>query len=719
MRRRAKILRLVLTAALLLMIGRLGWFQATQAEEVLAREEARRLQEASLRPVRGPLLDRNGRPLAVSIPQRNVVASPFHMEARNFARVAASLAPLLGQDAAELEQLLHENQDSQYLVLARNVDLATADQIAALVLPGISLQETSQRVYPQGDAANQIIGYLNSEGEGAYGLEAQYEEALRGRDGFVRAELTYDNAPILGTVRSSMPAEDGLTVVSTIDIYLQRAFEEALDEVIEREDARRAMAVALDVHTGEILALAMRPGADLGDRSSWVKEDGTLDVERLTNWAVMPLPPGSSFKTVTTAIALEEGLLDLSTLIPDSGQIEIDGWTIWNWDRVVHVEPQMRTIGQLLQTSSNVGLIHVGQRIPHETFQRYLQAFGFTEPTGLDFPHESAANGLTGWEEKRPVDWANMYIGQHLEVTPLQMVRAGAVFANGGKLVRPHLVREIQNAAGETVWKAPTEPLRTVISEQTAAEMRQLMVDIIEEAYTQARVPGYTAGGKTGTAQKYEGGREKERGLGDFLGFAPASDPRVAMFILIDEPKPPGYGGTIAAPLFAKLMPEVLRALGVPPDNPATAPETGADPAEGASGEEDEEPVRVVLPDARFLPVDWAVQRLSDAGLQPRPSGEGAVVVAQSPAPGAEAEPGSEVELVLGPLGADTVALPDFSGLTLADAGRLSAELGLLLKQGGGAGFVVEQSPAPGTAVPPGSVVTVRLSTVRLSTVRP
>lgn len=709
MRRRAKILRFVLTAVLLFMVGRLGWFHVMEAEEVLAREEARRLQEASLAPVRGALLDRSGRPLAVSIPQRNVVASPFHMEARNFARVAESLAPLLGQDAFELERLLRENPDSQYLVLARGVDLATAEEIAGLMLPGISLEETSQRVYPQGEAANQIIGYLDADGVGVYGLEAQYEEALRGRPGFVRAELTYDNAPILGTVRSNIPAEDGYTVISTIDIYLQRTFEEALDEVIAREDARRALAIAMDVHTGEILALAMRPGADLSDRSSWVKEDGTLDVERLTNWAVTPLPPGSSFKTVTTAIALEEGLIDLTTLIPDSGQIEIDGWTITNWDRVVHVEPQMRTIAQLLQTSSNVGLIHVGQRIPHETFQRYLQAFGFTEPTGLDFPHEAAANGLTNWEEKRAIDWANIYIGQHLEVTPVQMVRAAAVFANGGKLVRPHLVSEIRDANGETVWKAPTEPLRTVISEQTAAEVRQLMVSVIEEAYTQAKVPGYTAGGKTGTAQKYEGGREKERGLGDFLGFAPATEPRVAMFVLIDEPRPPGYGGTIAAPLFAKLMPEVLRALGVPPDDPEEVAEPQVEPA----GEKAQEPAKVAVPDARFLPADWALQRLRDAGLQPKVSGEGKVVTAQKPAPGAEAAPGSEVELTLGPLGGETVTVPDFSGLTLADAGRLSAELGLLLKQGGGAGFVVEQSPAPGTAVPSGSVITVRLSTAR------
>ncbi|MEW8979532.1 MAG: penicillin-binding transpeptidase domain-containing protein [Symbiobacterium sp.] len=710
MRRRAKLLRTLMVAALLAMIGRLAWFEVMNAEDVLARAEARRLQEASYPPVRGALLDRSGRPLAVSIPQRDVVASPYHMEARNFARVAEVLARLLGVDAASLEQQLRENEDSQYLVLARGIDLETAEKIQAEALPGIALTETSKRVYPQGEVANQVIGYLNAEGVGVYGIEAQYEEALRGKEGYIRAELTYDNAPIVGTIQTITPAEDGLTAVLTIDAYLQQVFEEALDEVIEKEDAKRALAIAMDVHTGEILAMAMRPGANLNDRSTWVKEDGTLDAERLTNWAVTPLPPGSSFKTVTTAIALEEGLLDLNTLIPDSGQLEIDGWTIWNWDRAVPLEPRLMTIAELLQTSSNVGLIQVGQRIPHETFQRYLQAFGFTEPTGIDFPHESAANGLSNWEEKREIDWANMYIGQHLEVTPLQMVRAAAVYANGGKLVRPHLVRELRDAGGNVVWTAPTDPVRTVISEQTAAEVRELMVSVIEKAYRQAKVPGYTAGGKTGTAQKFEGGVEKERGLGDFLGFAPASNPRVAMFVLIDEPKPPGYGGTIAAPLFAKLMPEVLRSLGVPPDDPESQPQPEARPADEKPAQE---PEKVAVPDARFLPESWAVQRLVDAGFTAKLTGEGTVVVKQSPAPGTKLEAGSGVELTLAPLDATEVTLPDFRGLTLADASRLAAELGLSLKQAGGAGFVAEQSPSAGTKVAAGSVVTVSLSTVR------
>lgn len=706
MRRRTLILRILVTLGLLLMVGRLAWFQVVKAEEVLTREDASRLQREALMPVRGAIVDRSGRYLAVSVPLRNVVASPFHIGRENFAMVAKGLAPLVGKSTAELEALFEENAESQFLPLAKGIDLATAGKVQELRLPGIALVETTQRTYPQGDTANQLIGYLDSEGKGAYGLEAQYEDELRGKEGYVRAEMTYDNAPIEGTIKSQMPAEPGLKLTATIDAFLQQTFDEALDEVIAKEDAKRALAIAMDVETGEILAMSMRPGADLSDRSTWLKPDGSLDVDRLTNWAVTPLPPGSSFKTVTTAIALEENLIDPTTTIYDSGHLEIDGWTIYNWDRSVPVEPKPMTIAELLQTSSNIGLIQVGQRIPHEKFQRYLEIFGFTDPTGLDFPHESAATGLWNWEEKRDIDWANMYIGQHLEVTPLQLLRAVSAIVNDGKLVQPHLIREARNDKGEVVWSASTEPLRYVVSKQTSAEMRELLVSVIEKAYTLARVPGYTAGGKTGTAQKFENGKEKERGLGDFVGFAPASDPRVAMFILVDEPKPPGYGGTIAAPLFAKLMPHALRTLGVAPDIPPEDREAEESVSTSSAA-------KVAVPDVRHLPLSWAEQRLRDAGLAVKTSGEGWLVAEQSVQPGQGLEAGGAVELRLEAQGPGGVKLPDFRGLTLVDASRLAAELGLSLKQAGGSGFVVEQSPAVGVAVEPGSVVSLKLSDVR------
>ncbi len=692
---------------MLIMAGRLAWVQVVRAEEIVAREEQYRLQREALVPLRGALRDRNGRPLAVSLPTRNLVASPKDMEAKNFKRVAEALAPLLGQSAAEIEQKLAERPDSRFAPLAKGLDLKTAEQIQQLNLPGLTLLASSDRKYPQGSTANQLIGYLDYEGAGAYGLEAYYEKELKGQEGFVRAEMTYDQVPIEETVKSRVDSKPGLDLTLTIDAQLHQTFEAALARVVKEQEAKRGLAIAMDVKTGEILAMAMAPGADLSDRQSWLTPDGKLDDARLTNWAITPLPPGSIFKTITTSIALEERAIDLNTTIMDSGSLVIDGWKITNWDQIIPLEPKAMTIAELLQNSSNIGLMQVGQRIDRNAFVNYLRSFGFMETTGLDFPGEYPANGLSGFDEKLDIDWANMYIGQHLEVTPIQMVTAVAAIANDGWLVKPHLVREMRTPEGDVVWKAPTGSLRQPISTQTAKEVQELMVSVVEEGTgSAARVSGYTVGGKTGTAQKITGG--KERGLvADFVGFAPAEDPRVALMILIDEPKPPGYGGQIAAPLFSELMPHVLRTMGIAPASEEQAVTT--QPAESAV------PVaeQVKVPDLRYIPLAWAEQKLKDAGLALKPAGEGPVVIAQSPIPGAVLKVGSEVELTMGAQPADKRQVPDFRGLTLGEATRLAGELDMTLKQAGGSGFVVEQEPLPGGTLGAGDAISVRLSPTR------
>lgn len=693
------------------MAVRLAWFQVVKAEDVVAREEEYRIQKQSITPVRGALKDRANRYLAVSIPVRTVVASPFDMEPENFAMVAGELANFLPMKAEEIEARFAAAPKSRYVVLLEGLDLDTAGKIEEKTLPGIHLVPGARRVYPQGSAANQLIGWLTFEGDGAYGLEQHYNAQLKGKQGFVRAELTHGNTPIEGTVKSQIAPEPGLDLTLTIDTYLNQTFEAALDRVVKEQEAKRALAIAMDIHTGEILAMAMRPGADLSDRKTWFTPDGKLDYDRLGNWALSPLPPGSIFKTITTSIALEERAIDLNTLISDTGKMTIDGWTITNWDQYIPVEPKAMTIAELMQNSSNIGLVQVGQRIPRETFVKYLEGFGFMGTTGLDFVGEGGAIGLENFEDKSAIDWANMYIGQHLEVTPLQMVRAVAAIANGGQLVKPHLVKEMRTPEGELVWQADTSPVRQVISAQTAKEVRDVMVSVIEKGTGgEAKVPGYWIGGKTGTAQKYEGGKEKARGVADFIGFAPASDPQVVLMVLIDEPKPPGYGGMIAAPLFGELMPHVLRALAIPPDKPVDP--NKAEAAAQAAAQAAINAQRPV-PDVRFLPVAWAEQRLKDAGFAPKRVGEGALVAEQSVGGGGTAKAGAVVELKLAARPADKLQVPDFRGLTLAEANRLAAEVGLTLKQAGGSGFVVEQSAAVGTQVAPNAVVTVRLSPVR------
>lgn len=707
MRRRAMTLRALVALVLLAMAGRLAWFQVVKAEEVVTREEEWRLQRESITPVRGALKDRVGRYLAVSIPTRNVIASPYHIGSKNFQTVADELAKHLPLTAAEIQKAFQEKPSSQFLVLMKGIDLQSATRIEEQSLPGISLLPAARRTYPQGMTANQLIGYLDFEGNGAYGLEARYNNELKGKEGFVRAELTHGKTPIEGTVKSQVAPEPGLDLTLTIDAYLQKTFEEALDRVMKEQDAKRALAIAMDVKTGEILAMAMRPGADPGDWKTWLGADGKPDYGRVNNWAVTPLPPGSIFKTITTAIALEERLIDLNALITDEGKMVIDGWVVTNWDRFIPVQPKPMTIAELLQTSSNIGLIKVGQRIPSETFVKYLRGFGFMEATGLDFNHEDGAVGLAGFDTKSRIDWANMYIGQHLEVTPVQMVTAVSAIANGGYLVQPHLVKEIRDPEGKVVWTAPTNPRRQVISQQTSREVRELMMSVVEKGTgSGALIDGYSVAGKTGTAQKYEGGKEKERGVADFVGFAPANNPRVALMVVVDEPRPPGYGGQIAAPLFKELMSHVLRSLAIPPDKPGNQ---GA-PAPAPVGTE---AAQTLVPDVRFLPVAWAEQKLKDAGFTPRRVGDGGVVTAQSLMAGSRARAGEVVEVKLAPRATDTLQVPDFRGLTLAEASRLAAEVGVTLKQAGGSGFVVEQNLRAGETVAPGTVLTVRLSAVR------
>jgi len=698
LRKRTRILRFVVLGVVGLLAGRLVWIQAVNAAEYVSRVESLRLVKQEITPERGAILDRSGRVLAMTVTTYNVVANTMQMEPEDYSKVAEALAPLLGTDAQEIEARLAANPESGYVPLKKGLDLETRNAIRKLRLPGIAFESQQERRYPQGQTANQVLGYM-TDGKGEYGLEAHYEEVLAGKPGYVIAEVTAAGTPIEGTIQEEVDPEPGQTLVLTIDAGLQQLVETKLEEARVKNDAKRALFMAMDIYTGEILVMAMVPGADPGDRSTW---GDPVDYNRINNWAVTTLPPGSIFKTITTSAALEEGVITPDTVIPDAGYLNVEGSLITNWDNYIPPEPVPMTIAELLQHSSNVGMVQIGQRLTHEQFIKYLKGFGFLEPTGIDFPHESAALIGTPFEEKRAIDWANMYIGQHLEVTPLQMLTAVAAIANGGQLMQPHLVREIRDPDGSVVWTSPTQPKRRVISETTAREMRELMISVVAEGTaSQAKPPGYTVGGKTGTAQKFENGVEKERTVADFVGFAPAENPRVVMLVLFDEPAPPGLGGMVAAPVFGELAPYVLQAMGIAPDTPEAQGQSTAPP----------EAVQGIVPDVTWLPVSWAEKRLEEAGFTAKVVSGGDLVAAQSLKPGSAAKAGTAVELKLvpRPVEGDPVTVPDFTGLSLIEADRLASEIGLTLKAAG-SGFVARQDLAPGTKVAARSILTVQLA---------
>jgi cell division protein FtsI/penicillin-binding protein 2 len=693
---RVRVLRGLVVFALMVIISRLVWVQVVKADEIVAKSDDIRLTKQDLKPVRGNIVDRNLMPMAITVPTYKVVANQLQIESRDEPKVADALAEALGISRDELLKLLRDHPSSGYIPLKSGLTLQQKDQVEQLNLLGISTEMEQNRQYPAKSLAGQIIGYTQ-DGKGAAGLELQYDEQLGGAPGHVVAEFTYGNTAIESTIKEKVEPVPGRTLVLGIDTTLQKLAEDKLDEVIKKEDAKRGAIMVMDIHTGEMLVMAMRPGADPGDRKTW---GDPINFALLKPWVVTPLPPGSVFKMITSSAALEERAITLSTTFIDKGYLKLNGCTITNWDGFTTPNPEPQAIDRLMQRSSNVGLVQVGMAQTHDNFVKYLQGFGMLEKTGIDLDYEEGPNLGPPFAEKRECDWANMFIGQHAEYTPLQMITAAAAIANGGTLLQPHLVREMRDPDGKVVWTAPVVQKRQVISSQTAKEVRDIMVSVIEKAYPQAKPKGYTAGGKTGTAQKFANGKIADRGVANFIGFAPAENPQVVMMVTIDDPRPPGYGGVISAPVFGELMPHVLRSLGIAPGTPAaTGTETAPKPA-----------VQGVVPDVIWMPRAWAEARLAEAGFTPRTKGDGPLVSAQSIQPGTAEKTGAIIELTLAaaPTG-DTVHVPDFTGYSLTEASRLATEVGLTLKSGG-AGFVVDQEPKKGQIVAARSTLTVRLA---------
>jgi cell division protein FtsI/penicillin-binding protein 2 len=539
---RLRFLGVFVTVFLLIVCGRLTWIQVVKAQEITAKSEAMRVQTKTINTLRGKIMDRNLKTMAQSIPYYVLRANHLQITTeKDENRVADELAPILGKTRDQILKLLHDNPSNGYIKVQDQVTLAQKQQIDNVkpALPGLWFEDYSTRIYPGKAMANQVLGYMNPDGAGGDGLEKFYNEYLPGKPGYVRAEFTIGNTPMENTIKDQVDPVPGQDLVLTIDMGLQKLVEDKLDAVVKEQDAKRALGIVMDIHTGEILVMAMRPGADPADRKTW---GDPVDWGRIKNWAAgESMSPGSIFKQVTTSAALEEHAITLTTPFIDKGYLPLNGCTITNWDGYTDPNPSPVTIDVLLQHSSNVGLTQVGQRVGHDNFVKYLKAFGFMETTGIDLPYEEGAKGLESFDKKGECDWANMSIGQHLEVTPIQMITAAAAVANGGSLVQPHLVRERRDPDGKVVWTAPTSYKRQVISPETAKEMRDLMVSVIEKGTAgAAMMKEYTTGGKTGTAQKFENGKMKDRMLADFVGFAPASNPQYEMLLMVDEPKGQG-----------------------------------------------------------------------------------------------------------------------------------------------------------------------------------
>ncbi|HHY28483.1 MAG TPA: PASTA domain-containing protein [Desulfitobacterium dehalogenans] len=649
---REKILYIVLILSAAIIVGRLFMLQVIDASELKAKGIERRTSSESLQPERGKILDAQGNVLAQSIPVKEVYGDPraindlIAKEQTNWTKedIAVKLSEVLGIDKdAILEKL---DKDLAWVNIANHVSLEKAEEIKALKLPGIGFSDQQKRVYPMDRLAASVLGIVTLDGKGAEGLESFYDKELYGTPGYSSQQS------LLNPSQLNEPAMKGADLQLTLESTIQYLIEQQLDQLLETTQGKHIAILAMDPMTGRILGMGSRPSYNPNDYSS------TQPEERRNLTISMSYEPGSTFKIITGAAALEEGTLKPDDLFEDPGYIQIGPRYITNWDSDFRPHGEV-TFTKGMMLSSNVVLAKVGMNLGRETFYTYLKAFGFGSRTGIDITGEESGL-LVPQNEARDIDMATMSFGQANLVTPVQLLTAISSIANGGTLYKPYIVDKITFPDG-TIQQNNPEPVRQVISKSTAEQMTAVLEAVVDEGTGgRAKIPGIRVAGKTGTAQKVDpetGGYSKTDFIASFAAYAPTDNPKIALLILIDTPQGESHqGGTLAGPVAKTIIEGTLQYYGIP-----VSSETQSAVSE--------------IPETTF----------------------------ERPAPG-------EVIPERTPLKGETI-VPDLTGLTMRQAGEKLAEAELHFHFSG-TGLVGGQNPQPGKIVNAGTVVNVEFSTL-------
>ena len=553
MRRRILGIFLLLFLSLGGVAAKLFFLQIQQGDrltEGATKQYQRRLPILSRR---GTIYDRTGRELAVSLQVASVFAQPAAIE--DPADAAERLAPILDQPAKEIQARL--TSDKPFVWLQRHLDPPQAEAISDLNLRGIGLFPESRRYYPRQELAAHVLGLVGLDDRGLEGLEYQYDDLLGGQPQFVVAQQDALGR-IIFRQEESRPQAPIFDLTLTIDEVIQYIAERELARAVERSRAKAGTAIVMDPSTGEILALANQPTYD---PNTYRKANSAARRNRAVTDA---FEPGSSFKVILLAGALEEGVVRPGDQFHgENGAIEVSGVTIRD-----HEKYGWLTVRQILTQSSNVGAIKIGQKLGKSLYYHYISGFGFGSLTGMDLPGETP--GLM----RRPRGWSALSLsvlslGQEISVTPVQIATAFSAVANGGNLVRPHVVRGLRAVDGSLQRQGEPVMIRRVISSETARTLLDMMRGVVEEGTgKEAALEEYSVAGKTGTAQKLDpatGRYSHQKVVASFVGAVPAERPRLVILVLIDEPETLRWGGSIAAPTFREIARDALKYLQVPP----------------------------------------------------------------------------------------------------------------------------------------------------------
>ncbi|WP_276355932.1 stage V sporulation protein D [Cohnella caldifontis] len=629
-RRRLFMALLFVVFAFAALVIRLGYVQLWKGAELSQKAEDSWRREIPFQGKRGEIVDRNGVKLAYNISSPTVWAIPVQI--KDPQETARKLAPVLGTTESKLLPLLKKNE--MYVDLkpaGRKITLEKAQQVRELGLPGIMVGEDNKRYYPFQSLASHILGFTGGYNQGLTGLELRYDDRLSGLPGSVSFLTDAAGRQMPGSTDKYTPPRDGLKLQLTIDQAVQSIVERELDQAMLKFQAKDVIAIAMNPNNGEILAMGSRPTYE-PDKYREVSPE--VYNRNLPIW--MTYEPGSTFKIITLAAALQEGKVDLEKEhFYDPGSVEVGGARLRCWKRGGHGS---QSFLEVVENSCNPGFVALGQRLGKDKLFGYINAFGFGKKTGIDLNGEE--NGiLFKPSQVGPVELATTAFGQGVSVTPIQQITAVSAAINGGKLFKPHVAKAwIQPDTGTVLEEKQPELVRQVISPETSKKVREALEKVVAQGTGRnAFLDGYRVGGKTGTAQKVVGGRySPDEHIVSFIGFAPADDPQLVVYVAVDDPQGIQFGGLVAAPIVRNIMADALPYLGVKPRTEQVEKEYRYGDTK-----------IVTVPNLVGKTVSDIYEDLN-MNFRLASSGEGSTVIRQAPAAGARMEQGSVIRIYLG-----------------------------------------------------------------------
>lgn len=688
------------------------------------------LYDTVLSAPRGDIYDANHKLLATSSPVWTVYITPYGIaEIKDDAKrqtvknlIADNLSQILQVDRDKILSYT-EKTGSHYVIIKKKVEKEIADQVRKFITDNsdyqlsayIGLDEATTRSYPNNSLASVVLGFVGDDNQGLSGIESYYDTELTGVPGRVVAAKNAHGTDMPFSYEKVVEAKSGNSLVLTIDSYIQYVAEKYLDEAVKNNKVEeRGVALVMNVKTGAILGMAVKGDFDPNDPFTLSESDqklleglegdertkmlSDLRNKQWRNKAVSdPYEPGSVFKVITAAIALEENLTSFNSSFFCPGYIVVAGQ---RYSCHKHSGHGSQNLQKAMQNSCNPAFITLGQLVGVSTFSKYFEAFGLTQKTGIDLPGE-ATSAYHAEKNMGPVELASTSFGQTFKITPIQLLTAVSAVVNGGYLVKPHVVSQILDSDGGVVKSVGTTTKRQVISAETSKKMCQLLEGVVSDGGGRnAYAPGFKLGGKTGTSQKVaEMLATGESGLyvASFCGIAPMDDPQVAVLVLLDEPHGDSYyGGTISAPVGGQILSDVLPYLGYEPQYT----------------EEELANLAIPVPSVQGQSLAEAKQKVQQAGLTSRVIGNGKTVVKQLPAATQSIYKNGVVILYTEEQADTTVKVPNLTGLTVSQVNQAAAAAGINVEFSGytlsGSGVKsYRQSVAKDTAVPAGTVVTV------------